>query len=313
MNCASVFLIITAALAAIAGVLVVVFNEQVVTLYNEQLKPYIPESVAKFIPEVKPKEKPKVFASPRDEYLETPHTSGKISQSSGDYLTFGGVTCIANIADRNTNPGWTKIHDFLESDPFFSQYYTPLPVSSYHMTIHPMFTVSSTPGYNPRAFDAELLEKKSGFIEFYDELEKNPFVPEGKFVTIYTGGIIVIAVELDDDNQERADGLRTMVEDVLGIDRMRKYRQHITLAYRSKEFDPKDAVDMKKSYQTLVGIMKNEVLPNSGDKLVFEKAELMLFHDMCLFQPTDPHKWTDEPLGDLPPTPAELKQKKKKL
>jgi len=68
---------------------------------------------------------------------------------------------------------------------------------------------------------------------------------------------------------------------------------------------------MSTAYRTLVDIMKNEVLPNSGGKLKFDKAELMLFHDMCLFQPTDPNKWTEEPLADLPPTPVELKQKKK--
>jgi len=195
MNCATVTLIVTAVLAAVTGVVVVVFNEQVVALYNEQLKPYIPESVAKYI-QVKHEEKPKKPASPRDEFLDTPHVEGKISYTTGDYLTFGGITCIANIADRNTNPGWTKIHDFLESDPFFSEYYTALPVNSYHMTIHPMFTVSSAPGSTPRAFDAELHKKKSGFLKIYNELENNPFQPEGKFMNIFTGGIVVIAVDL---------------------------------------------------------------------------------------------------------------------
>jgi len=244
-------------------------------------------------------------------YLDTPHAYGKINAWTGDYLEFGGVTCIANVADRYTNRGWAHAYEFIESDPMLSQYYTPLPVSSYHMTIHPMFTVADVPGSTPRVFDAKLNQLKSGFTQFYDELHNNPYKPKGKLKAMFGGGIIVIAVDLNPEDQKRAEGLRSKIHDFLGLDPIDRYRQHITLAYRRTTVEPKDEPGVKQSLNKLRKILDDEVLVNSGGKLKFESAELMLFHDMALFQPTDPRRWGVEPLGDLPFTPVELTQKVK--
>jgi len=244
-------------------------------------------------------------------YLDTPHTRGKIRPATGDYETFGGITCIANVADRYTNPGWARVYDFIENDPVLSKYYTALPVSSYHMTIHPMFTVSGVPGSTPRRFDAELIKKKLPLTAFYKETVQHPFEPRGKILDTYAQGIIVIAVGIRPEDAKRAYGLRKLIEKLTGMNAIEGYRQHITLAYRKEGFEPDDFVPIQQSLDKLKGILADDVLSNSNGELLFEKAQLMLFHDMALFQPTDPNTWSSEPLADLPPTPPELKMKVK--
>jgi len=297
-NCA-VLGVILSVLAALGGV--------VYMLYGEQINLYIAQQLQqqKETPASKPEEDARTL------YLDTPHTRGKIHPMTGDYETFGGITCIAPVADRYTNPGWAHVYNFIESDPALSKYYTPLPVSSYHMTIHPMFTVSAVPGSTPRRFDKELLRAKDAFTAFYNETVEHPFEPRGGISDTYAQGIIVIAVDLREEDSSRAFGLRKLIQRLTGLNAIDEYRQHITLAYRKRSFDSSDIGSIQQSLKTIKSILADEVLANSNGQLVFDKAELMLFHDMALFQPTNPMTWTDEPLADLPPTPAELKMKVK--
>ena len=301
MNCVSTLLIVSGIVAALSVVAV---------LYGDQLLAYVPQLTSIFTTDgqqqQQQQQKPEFNA-----YLDTPHTRGKINPITGDYETFGGVTCIANIADRFSNPGWARVYEFIETDPILSKYYTALPVSSYHMTIHPMFTVSSVPGSTPRRFDAQLVPSKPAFIKFHEELVNHPFEPKGKIMDTYAQGIIVIAVELDPEDQKRTFGLRQLIHKLTGLDPIERYGQHITLAYRKSKVDVQDFRPLTKSLQQLIAILNNEVLSKSGGKLLFDKAQVMLFHDMALFQPSDPNTWSDEPLGDLPPTPEALKKKVK--
>ena len=298
MNCGVIVGIVISVLVAIASVAYV--------LYGDLLVQYVPQLAQFRMMAATDKE-----VSARDLYLDTPHTRGKINRFSGNYETFGGITCIAPIADRYTNPGWARVYDFIEKDPILSQYYTALPVTSYHMTVHPMFTVSGVPGYTPRKFDVEINKAKKALTAFYNETVDHPFEPRGTVIDTYAQGIIVIAVELDSEDAMRTYQLRKLLGKLTGLDPIENYRQHITLAYRSADFGRQNSALVQESLMKLKSIIEKDVLPNSDGKLLFDKAQLMLFHDMTLFQPTNPMTWSDEPLADLPPTPPEFKMKVK--
>ena len=242
-------------------------------------------------------------------YADTPQTRGKINPASGDYETFAGVTCIAFVKDRLTNPGWARVYDAIAQDSVLSKYYTPLPVSSYHMTIHPMFTVADVRGATPRAFEAALARVQPGLAQFHTELVEHPFEPTGTVVGGGARGIIVLAVALDAQHAATTEKLRHRIAELTGMNEIRGYRQHITLAYRSTAPTRADEPLLKEAEARLMRLITTSVLP--GGRVEFEPARVMLFHDMTLFQPTDPTAWSQHPLVQLPPTPPELKLKKK--
>lgn len=250
-------------------------------------------------------------AAGHDAYLDTPQTRGKISPASGDYETFAGVTLIAPVADRLTNPGWAAVHDLLARDPVLRACYTPLPVTSYHMTVHPLATVSSVPGSTPRAFDAVLARWQPALAALANETTAQPFAPAGTLAGVHAGGIVVLAVDLAPADAAAARALRARVAALTGLPALDGYRQHITLAYRHAAPAPGDRARLRAALARLETVLRREVLARAGGRLRFAPAQLMLFHDMTRFVPTDPARWGAEPLADLAPTPPALRLKHK--
>ena len=249
----------------------------------------------------------------KDAFLDTPQTRGKISAATGDYEVFGGVTFIAPVADRLTNAGWAAVHDLLAHDPALRACYTPLPVSSLHMTVHPLATVAGVRGATPRAFDAQLARWQPALAALANTTTAEPFAPAGALAGVHVGPLVVLGVTLAPDDSARARALRQRVAALTGLSALPDYRPHVTLAYRHAPppRTPAGVARLRAAHARLDALLRREVLPRAGGRLRFAPAHLALFHDMTRFVPTDPARWGPEPLRDLPPTPSALRLKQK--
>ena len=229
--------------------------------------------------------------------LERPHDKGKIDGKTGDFFTYSGITIIANVKDRLVSGSqWEEAHNFIARDPVLSKYYTPLPCSSYHMTVCGLPTVAGQKDKSPKTFNAYLVKNKEAFINLWNMMNKDDqYIPEGTMTGI--GGSSVISITMDHSVKSATHGKRicdACCRD-LGVKHSASYRSHITLAYKYRSIGIFDQISVKKAIGRLWKILK--VL-----EVEFEPANLMIFQDMTAFVPTNPNNWSDEPLLSVPLT-----------
>ncbi|KAH3761760.1 hypothetical protein Pelo_6409 [Pelomyxa schiedti] len=220
---------------------------------------------------------------------------------TGAYVPIYGITLISHIMDPEK---WQPIYDFIENNPHIRSYYTPLPISSYHMTIFPMQTQYDSPaGGNPKKMADHLMTLKPGLEKIQDSLGewRIKLLPTYKDVSI---GNMIIAVSLEPRDFENSliQKLRKQVAREAGLDYYPEYRFHITLAYRYKNL-PKGATDeFKKALEQLRHIFTQTVL-GPDRQIALHKPALVLFDDMTAFYPTNPYLWSSHPIAlkDLAP------------
>jgi len=249
---------------------------------------------------------PVIFrASPESIYLNTSQIHGKIDWQTGDYNTFSGVTYIAQVKDRMTNTElWQWAHDYIANNKVLNKFYTPLPVSSYHMTIHPMTTTSSAHPPTPRKFNSYLYDNKEVMCKWHNMTVAQPFAPKGTISGVYAQGIIVLGVSNPFHDEEIAKKQRKDMCKEMKLCVSDDYQSHITLAYRfrritkdeEKEEIGKEMMELRKHLW--------------GKEIEFEPAHLMLFHDMTAFIPTNPCLWDEQPLLSIPFTDPKQKSHK---
>lgn len=211
----------------------------------------------------------------------------------GEYQTFPGITLISHVADRTKAGGlWERVHKFVSEDPALRAVYSPLPASSYHMTIFPLLTHHETRMDGPQ-FDRMVWHYREGYKRIFSAIrDPAPLLVRPRFRAVHARGILGLVLDIPDkDVFGRVLDVRHLVTKELRLPGSDDYTYHITLGYKYNSFPGRSTVqELKKSMRELEDII-NEGLAATGGFIPLDQTEITLFDSMTEFRPTDPNTW----------------------
>lgn len=221
-----------------------------------------------------------------------PLFGGKLNDL-GEYQTFPGITLISHVADRSKAGGlWERVHKFVSEDPALRAVYSPLPASSYHMTIFPLLTHHETRMDGPQ-FDRMVWHYREGYKRIFAAIrEPEPLLVRPRFRAVHARGILGLVLDIPDKEVfARVLDVRHLVTKELRLPGADTYTYHITLGYKYNSFPGKSTVQqLKKSMERLEAII-NEGLADTDGLIPLDQTEITLFDSMTEFRPTDPNTW----------------------
>lgn len=217
---------------------------------------------------------------------------GKLNDR-GEYQTFPGITLISHVADRTKAGGlWERVHKFVSEDPALRAVYSPLPSSSYHMTIFPLQTHYGTRMDWPQ-FNKMNWHYREGYKRIFTAIRSpSPLLVRPRFRAVHARGILGLVLDIPDKEVfERVLDVRHLVSKELRLQGEDTYTYHITLGYKYNSFPGKSTMEqIKKSMKQLEEII-NEGLAATGGLIPLDQTEITLFDSMTEFRPTDPNTW----------------------
>lgn len=192
----------------------------------------------------------------------------------GVFQYFPGLTVVSALYNRKY---WKKVESFLRKSEYLSQIYSPLPASSYHVTLADVET------------QYELGEEK--LLDWIDEkTESNTWKRIEKILKtfdrsiplsygeLYTESTIGITVDLG-EKDEMFTNARNSIFHILDKPKY-SYLFHITFGYMYKRIDKKHANGIKLELDQL-----EVILDGLGPKLKLHRPKLCIFEDMTKFTP----------------------------
>lgn len=194
--------------------------------------------------------------------------------STGNYIEFPGVTIIAPIIKTaQENNFLHKIHQSLTSSTLLTQYYTPLPYESYHMTTCNLYTKNE---HNLDWFKF-ITDKLEFFQNLFTQLKTHELIPEASIEAVQVGRALQLRLSLP-ENQ------KTMIRQfaqTLGIEDGLPSFFHITLAYCYKN------ISDKKLHQEIVATVEEIIAPYINQNIKLNAPTLCHFESMLAFIPWD--------------------------
>lgn len=195
--------------------------------------------------------------------------------NNGNYLPFPGLTIVSSIQEVDRF-FWNLIDDVVRQHPYFTQYFSPLPCDSYHMTTTHLFN-QMTIGENKWKEFIDI--NKIFFQSLIDELRQNAFHPVISIESIHLDGVLQLMVSLPREQNTIIEniaakyGLQHKVPDVF----------HITLAYQYKYLPPIQLDSLSIELNQKIGTIFN----THQVELNFNPPTLCYFNDMTKFIPWD--------------------------
>ena len=136
--------------------------------------------------------------------------------SQGNYLPFHGITVVHSL-QKASLAKLAKIEPFLRQSPLLSQYYAPLPLSSYHMTLYDVETArGKTLEEWQRHVQQEQAQhftwsKLASILCHATERDGNPFAPQVMLTQVdyYSDdNVMVLLLALNRQDLETAKSIR---------------------------------------------------------------------------------------------------------
>lgn len=189
--------------------------------------------------------------------------------AKGSYSHFPGVTVIAKVQNKDLD-FCKKIYACLVESELITQYYSPLPFESYHMTTNNLFTAKKDGGDDWEAF---INQNLTIFQRLHYYLKANAFNPQITITTTIVEGVIQLIGELPKDQIVIINAfasefdLRDRIPSVF----------HITLAYQYKNI-PIEALNAIK--KQLTEKLKHIL---TSQPLQLNPPQLCYFNDMTAF------------------------------
>ena len=130
---------------------------------------------------------------------------------NGTYAHLRGVNVIAKILPSQAH--WLEpMHEFLESTKYIKRHYSILPLESFHMTVHPLFTEYEIPNrfkYGYSEWDDILQPLTGNMLGFIMEyLERYPLVLHPRYSELHPStGILTVGLSLPQEEIEAVANL----------------------------------------------------------------------------------------------------------
>ncbi|KTD63845.1 hypothetical protein Lsan_1278 [Legionella santicrucis] len=194
--------------------------------------------------------------------------------STGNYIEFPGVTIIAPIIKAaQENNFLHKIHQSLASSTLLTQYYTPLPDESYHMTTCNLYTKNE---HNLDWFKF-ITDKLEFFQNLFTQLKAHEFTPEVSIEAVQVGRALQLRLSLPESQKAM---IRELAQ-TMGIEEGIPSFFHITLAYCYKN------ISDKKLHQEITAAIEEIIAPYINQKIKLHVPTLCYFESMQAFIPWD--------------------------
>lgn len=231
---------------------------------------------------------------------------------NGTYARLRGVNVIAKILPSQT-PWLEALHQYLESTTYIKRHYSILPLESFHMTVHPLFTEYEIPSrfkFNRTEWD-DILEPLSGsmlnFIMRY--LDKHPLMLHPSFDAIHPStGILTVSLNLPQNEVDAVsllwaalrkrypdkESVFGIARDVFGLDPAAgTYGFHFTIGYFYNHGEIRANIEgLTKELEELDAFFSK----NFVGQITLDAARLHWFNSMTDFQPVT---WKDTKKSSL--------------
>lgn len=178
--------------------------------------------------------------------------------SEGQYVSYSGYTVISLVKDYQR---YLDIEDFIRSSPILSKYMTPLPASSYHVTIFDIFSQRNIPekykctsGPVPSQCWIQVLENLRSDLSAIQKIcsnvsEKISFQKIKFNLKMDPGRALGIGGALS--NEYLASDIRKQCFLIFPLSRRPIMKYHLTLAYLYKKITVDNMEDIKKELDKL--------------------------------------------------------------
>lgn len=207
--------------------------------------------------------------------------------SDGRFLPFSGVTVISQVGASN-QAIWENIYRELSQDLLITRYYSPLPLSSYHMTINNLY-VSNT--RSPLDWSCFISNNLPWFSSLEESLERGAFLPKVYLrKRAYLGGVVMFLVDIEGSQMSKIKSFGK----TWGLEAQVPSDLHITLAYQYRTIPAYLQSAVEEKVQAILDEARKFQKPAfySFEKmpLTLEEPKLCYFQDMTQFLPWDGKK-----------------------
>lgn len=199
--------------------------------------------------------------------------------SNGNYIAFPGITVLSHI-NRDELNIWKQLYNNLNKSKIIKEYYSLLPVESYHLTLINLYTKAYTSKNNEDHWRNFIIKKNKMFISLKNYLEENTFLPSIQTMNIVlpkmSNNTIAIEVPLTQEQKEKIN----KISNHFNLSKKVPKPFHITLAYSYKLIPSKIYLEIQSEFNKIV----TENLLQYNMPLNFEEPKIYYFHDMTLFK-----------------------------
>jgi hypothetical protein len=195
--------------------------------------------------------------------------------TQGQYLRFPGITVISNINEKDAEL-WGKVYQAMSENKTITDYYSFLPLESYHMTLMNLFTERYNGAGNWKSFVDDRLP---WFQNLNDDLQAHAFEPQGTIGRAQVSKSITVLIDLRGD---QSDGIYQWAKKLNMVQKVPE-KFHVTLAYQYKK--PSD--EALKEIDEIVNSLLKKALHSKKTSVSFKEPQLSIFYNMTHFIPWD--------------------------
>jgi len=195
--------------------------------------------------------------------------------SNGRYCRFPGITIVSAIRSEDLEI-WTQLYNQLEKCENLKEYYSLLPVESYHMTTSGLYNQKRDGGSN---WEGLLNEKLPQLRQLNKTLSEKAFSPE---IIIDSLSLRKIGITLYLKLKEEHRQIIQEVAEKFGLADKVPKSFHISLAYTYKVPAEDKLKEMKKQLKSSVDCI--------GKTFKLDSPKLCYYNDMTAFIPWDTEK-----------------------
>ncbi len=192
--------------------------------------------------------------------------------SQGYYQPFPGYTVISKLNVGQGAQIWHNIFNQLVNNKNITDYYSILPLSSWHVTAINLFTKDALENHHLE-WGAYAASQQDFLNELIQELKQNPLTPMIAYSNLYTKGALQIDVVLDDQSADRIKALAMYY----GYEQNLPPCFHITLGYQYKKLNSMQLKALQLELAPLIQDYFNDLT------LQIQPAQVCYFDDMTAF------------------------------
>ena len=192
--------------------------------------------------------------------------------SSGRFLPFRGVTVIAQVREENKEM-WEHIYKSLDQNCLIREYFSLLPVQSYHMTTIDLYTEVVNP-----IWDKFVSNQLPRLRNLNADLQTHAFQPQVTGGKPMVSSVIMFLLKMNEHQKEKINLVAKKFQSLKKVPQ----EFHVTLAYSYKKIPHEASQQIKKDVNDIF-----ESIIESNPEILFEEPKLCYFRNMTEFTPWD--------------------------